>query len=109
MPALTTTTDGSPTLQADLDELSSLLWETFRGLRQSSPPPTSLLEAGTWGSLSSRHKHALSAVATAGPLSVTELARRLGLSLSTTSALVGQLDRAGLVHRAEDATDRRRT
>jgi DNA-binding MarR family transcriptional regulator len=52
---------------------------------------------------------ALLAVAAAGPLSVSELARRLGLGLSTTSALVGQLSRAGLLERAEDEADRRRT
>jgi DNA-binding MarR family transcriptional regulator len=52
---------------------------------------------------------ALRAVATAGPMSVSELARRLGLGLSTTSAIVGQLSRAGLIERAEDDADRRRT
>jgi DNA-binding MarR family transcriptional regulator len=52
---------------------------------------------------------ALLAVAVAGPLSVSELARRLGLGLSTTSAIVGQLSRAGLLERAEDDADRRRT
>ena len=52
---------------------------------------------------------ALLAVAAAGPLSVSELARRLGLGLSTTSAIVGQLSRAGLLERAEDDADRRRT
>jgi DNA-binding MarR family transcriptional regulator len=40
---------------------------------------------------------------------VSELARRLGLGLSTTSAIVGQLSRAGLLERAEDEADRRRT
>jgi DNA-binding MarR family transcriptional regulator len=52
---------------------------------------------------------ALIAIATVEPLSVTELATRLGLGLSTTSAIVGDLSRAGLVERAEDETDRRRT
>jgi DNA-binding MarR family transcriptional regulator len=42
-------------------------------------------------------------------MSVSELARRLGLGLSTTSAIVGQLSRAGLLDRAEDDADRRRT
>jgi DNA-binding MarR family transcriptional regulator len=51
----------------------------------------------------------LLAVALAGPLSVSDLAKRLGLGLSTTSTIVGQLDRAGLVHRSEDDADRRRT
>jgi DNA-binding MarR family transcriptional regulator len=49
------------------------------------------------------------AVAAAEPLSVSELSRRLGLGLSTTSALVGDLSRAGLLERSEDDEDRRRT
>src|SRR5271163_5011896 len=102
-------THHGPTIEEDVDELSSLLWETFRGLKQSSPPPQELRDAATRGSLGPRHMPALLAVAAAGPLSVSELARRLGLGLSTTSAIVGQLNRAGLLERAEDDTDRRRT
>jgi DNA-binding MarR family transcriptional regulator len=41
-------------------------------------------------------------------MSVTELADRLGLKLATTSLLVGELSRAGLVDRTEDENDRRR-
>jgi DNA-binding MarR family transcriptional regulator len=101
--------DPSPTIEENLDELSSLLWETFRGLKQSSPPPQELRDAATRGSLGPRHMPALLAVAAAGPLSVSDLARRLGLGLSTTSAIVGQLSRAGLLERAEDDADHRRT
>jgi DNA-binding MarR family transcriptional regulator len=103
------TGDSIQGLEESLDELSSLLWETFRGLKQSSPPPQELLEAATRESLGPRHMPAMLAVAAAGPLSVSELARRLGLGLSTTSAIVGQLSRAGLLERAEDDADRRRT
>jgi DNA-binding MarR family transcriptional regulator len=109
MPSTAAQTDRGPTIEEDLDELSSLLWETFRGLKQSSPPPQELRDAATRGSLGPRHMPALLAVAAAGPLSVSELARRLGLGLSTTSAIVGQLSRAGLLERAEDEADRRRT
>jgi DNA-binding MarR family transcriptional regulator len=98
-----------PTVEEDLDELSSLLWETVRGLKHLSPPPQELRDAAVRGSLGPRHMPALIAVATAGPLSVSELSRRLGLGLSSTSAIVGQLSRAGLLERAEDETDRRRT
>jgi DNA-binding MarR family transcriptional regulator len=105
----TGTSESNQGLEESLDELSSLLWETFRGLKQSSPPPQELLEAATRESLGPRHMPALLAVAAAGPLSVSELARRLGLGLSTTSAIVGQLSRAGLLERAEDEADRRRT
>jgi DNA-binding MarR family transcriptional regulator len=104
-----TQTDHSPTLADDLDELFSLLWETFRGLKHSSPPPQELRDAVTGGSIGPRHMPALLAVAAAGPLSVSELSRRLGLELSTTSAIVGELSRTGLLERAEDDADRRRT
>src|ERR1700734_1726502 len=102
-------TDRAATIEENVDELSSLLGETFRGLKHSSPPPQELRDAATRGPLGPRHMPALLAVAAAGPLSVSELARRLGLGLSTTSTIVGQLNRAGLLERAEDDTDRRRT
>jgi DNA-binding MarR family transcriptional regulator len=102
-------TDPSPTIEESVDELSALLWETFRGLKHASPPPQELRDAGTRGALGPRHMPALLAVAAVGSLSVSELARRLGLGLSTTSAIVGQLSRAGLLDRAEDDADRRRT
>jgi len=109
MPETTTKPDRKATIEGDLDELSALLAETFRGLKQSSPPPQQLRDAAERGSLGPRHMPALLAVAAAGPLSVSELARRLGLGLSSTSAIVGQLSRAGLLERAEDDADRRRT
>ena len=96
-------------VEQSLDELSALLGETLRGLKRSSPPPAEVREAAEGGSLGPRHMPALLAVATAGPMSVTELARRLGLGLSTTSAIVGELARAGLLERAEDERDHRRT
>jgi DNA-binding MarR family transcriptional regulator len=109
MPASSAQTSQAASIDTDLDELSSLLWETLRGLKQSSPPPQELRDAIEHGSLGPRHMPPLLAVAAAGPLSVSELARRLGLGLSTTSAIVGQLSRAGLLERAEDDADRRRT
>jgi DNA-binding MarR family transcriptional regulator len=109
MASVRTKTVSSKSVEQGLDELASLLGETFRGLKQSSPPPQELREAAARGSLGPRHMPALLAVAAAGPLSVSELARRLGLGLSTTSAIVGQLSRAGLLERAEDDSDRRRT
>jgi DNA-binding MarR family transcriptional regulator len=109
MAPATAQTEQALTIEENLDELSSLLWQTFRGLKYASPPPPELRDAATRGSLGPRHMPALIAVAEAGPLSVSELARRLGLGLSTTSTIVGQLNRAGLLERAEDNADRRRT
>jgi len=97
-------------VEADLQELSGLLWETLQALKRSGGgAPAELREAAERASLGPRHASTLLAVAAAEPLSVSELARRLGLGLSTTSALVGQLSRAGLLERSEDDADRRRT
>jgi DNA-binding MarR family transcriptional regulator len=97
------------TVGDDLDELSGLIWETLHALKRAGEAPAELHEAALRASLGPRHAPPLLAVAAAEPLSVSELARRLGLGLSTTSTLVGELSRAGLVQRAEDDTDRRRT
>jgi DNA-binding MarR family transcriptional regulator len=102
-------TDEDLAIEKDLGELASLLGETFRSLKQSSPAPAVLREAAERGSLNARHMPVLHAVTLAGPLSVSELAKRIGLSLSTTSGIVGELSRAGLVDRTEDDNDRRRT
>ncbi len=109
MAAAATATDDNAALEKHLDELSALLWGTFRGLKHTSPPPAALRDAAEHDGLGPRHMPALLAVAAAGPLSVSELARRLGLGLSTTSAIVGELSRAGLLERAEDEADHRRT
>ncbi len=44
-----------------------------------------------------------------GPLTVTELASRLELTLTTVSGVLADLDRAGFVSRQPDPGDRRRT
>jgi len=44
-----------------------------------------------------------------GPITLTELSRTLGMSHSTASGIVDRLQARGLVRRAEDAADRRRT
>jgi DNA-binding MarR family transcriptional regulator len=98
------------TVATDLEELSALLWETLQGLKRAGGgAPAELREAADRSSLGARHAPIVLAVAAAEPLSVSELARRLGLGLSTTSALVGDLSRAGLLERSEDDADRRRT
>jgi DNA-binding MarR family transcriptional regulator len=54
-------------------------------------------------------KHSPGELCAAGPLSVSELPERIGLSLSSASATVIELADAGLIERAEDPADRRRT
>ena len=61
------------------------------------------------GYLAPRHVGIFAIIALAGPLTVSELAARESLAVSTTSLLVTQLAEAGLVERREDTQDRRRT
>ena len=58
--------------------------------------------------LSPRHIAALEQIR-GGPVTVGELASRLGLTLPTVSGVLADLDRAGLVERRADPADRRRT
>ena len=94
---------------ADVAELTLVLGETLHALKQTRQPPDDLKAALEEASLAPRHVPALLTVAIGGPLSVSELAKRIGLGLPTTSTIVGELSRAGLVERAEDEADRRRT
>jgi DNA-binding MarR family transcriptional regulator len=59
--------------------------------------------------LTARHGAVLSQLAVAENVGVTQLARVIGVSLSTASELIGDLSRAGIVERREDPADRRRT
>ena len=58
--------------------------------------------------LSPRHVAALEQIR-GGPLTVGELASRLGLTLPTVSGVLADLDRAGFIDRRRDPADRRRT
>jgi DNA-binding MarR family transcriptional regulator len=97
------------TVEEDTLEFVMLIRATTRNLKSAGPPPARLLEARQRFELGPRHMSPLLTVALAGPLSVTELSEALGLRLSSTSTLVGQLSRAGLLTRVEDEDDRRRT
>jgi len=59
--------------------------------------------------LTARHGAVLSQLAVTENMGVTQLARVIGVSLSTASELIGDLSRAGIVERREDPADRRRT
>jgi DNA-binding MarR family transcriptional regulator len=58
--------------------------------------------------LSPRHVAALEQLLDR-PLTVSELASRLGLTLPTVSGVLADLDRAGFIERHPDSADRRRT
>jgi DNA-binding MarR family transcriptional regulator len=103
------TTALRPNVEDDLAELTALLPVTLHELKNSAPAPMPMRDAMERASLGKRHATALLAVAAVEPIGVSELAKRLGLLLSSTSTLVGELSRAGLLERAEDDQDRRRT
>jgi DNA-binding MarR family transcriptional regulator len=83
--------------------LMQLFPRVIRGMRRwqdrAAPAPAPL---------TSRHVAALDQIR-GGPLTVGELAVRLGLTLPTVSGVLADLDRAGLVDRRTDPADRRRT
>ena len=93
-------------------EVLTLLTTVVGGFKQRSKErgkPEAMEKAFESGELGERHVSPLLVLTTEGPLSVSELAGRLSLTLGTTSLLVGELSRAGLVERREDDADRRRT
>ncbi|HEY4451239.1 MAG TPA: MarR family winged helix-turn-helix transcriptional regulator [Solirubrobacteraceae bacterium] len=96
-------------VEQQLSELTALLPVTLHDLKNAAPAPMPMRDAMERASLGKRHASALLTVAGAEPIGVSELAKRLGLLLSSTSTIVGELSRAGLVQRSEDEHDRRRT
>lgn len=102
---------------ADVHELLTLMGRVMPALKGADCPPPPAFAApalggadgGEHGGLGPRHGPLLVLVALEGDLSVSELAARMGLSVSTVSLMVGELSRAGLVQRSEDERDRRRT
>jgi DNA-binding MarR family transcriptional regulator len=94
----------------DVREVLRLFVSVITGLKRGrTDVPNALREVFESGPLGPRHVPVLMAVAFGDPLSVGEIAERIGLSLATTSLMVGELDRQGIVVRAEDERDRRRT
>lgn len=79
----------------------------FQRARGEMPP--ALREVFTDNGLTARHGAVLTQLVPDRPSGVTELAARLGVSVSTVSELVANLAEAGLVERREDPTNRRRT
>jgi DNA-binding MarR family transcriptional regulator len=92
-------------------ELLGLFVAISKGIKddREEEKPEALRRAFEQESLGERHFPPLIVLSLEGPLSVTELADRIGLTVATTSQLVGELSRAELVERSEDEDDRRRT
>lgn len=94
----------------DLEQLRSLMRSVLRGLhRRRRPSPELLGLIDGEPRLGGRHVAVLAQAASAGPRSVGDLARELGLSLPAASKLVRDLEDHGLLERREDPDDRRRT
>ena len=93
----------------DIREVGSLIPAFLHALKTMGPPPLVIAAMKDTAHLTPRHLTALHYILLTGPQSVGELAARMHVALPTASLLVGELDRAGLVERAEDPTDRRRT
>jgi DNA-binding MarR family transcriptional regulator len=96
------------------DEIREVLWllaDVITGLKRSGGQeiPEECRSPFESGALGPRHVPVLMTVTFMGELSVSQIAERIGLSLATTSLMVGELAREGLVERTEDDRDRRRT
>jgi DNA-binding MarR family transcriptional regulator len=103
------TAEPETSVEDDVAELTALLPVTLHDLKSAVPAPMPMRDAIERAALGKRHASALLAVAAVEPIGVSELAKRLGLLLSSTSTIVGELSRAGLLERTEDDRDRRRT
>ncbi len=71
--------------------------------------PADIAEVFSLHGLTARHGGVLGQLAVVPSIGVSELARRMAVSLPTTSELAGDLRRAGLVVAEEDPDNRRRT
>jgi DNA-binding MarR family transcriptional regulator len=84
-----------------------LIASYFRRARSEMPP--ALLATFETHGLSNRHGAVLFQVLAADGISVGELARHIGVSMTNASQLVGDLTRAGWLNRTSDPADHRRT
>jgi DNA-binding MarR family transcriptional regulator len=104
--------DVNRSVEDDLQELVQLFTQVVQSQKRGSAdlhPPQAFVDAFEQNKLGPRHVRVLLNLAFEDAQSVSRLAERIGLSLGTTSLMVGELSRAGLVERAEDEHDRRRT
>ncbi len=95
---------GTPQHSAMCLRLMQAFRRVSRGMRRwqdsAAPPATA--------PLSPRHVAALEQLL-GGPVTVGDLASRLGLTLPTVSGVLADLDHAGFIERRPDPADRRRT
>ncbi|MGP4001487.1 MarR family winged helix-turn-helix transcriptional regulator [Streptomyces sp. 8N706] len=94
--------------EVELVGLVPLLEPFFRGSVVRDLMPAPLRDAMETHGLTPRHGAVLPQLLAGQPLTVSEIAHRLHVSVPTASELVGALSRAGIVNRAEDPANRRR-
>ncbi|MGW6916240.1 MarR family winged helix-turn-helix transcriptional regulator [Kitasatospora sp. NPDC054939] len=94
--------------EVEVAALVPLLEPYFRGAEVRGLMPEPLRAAMEAHGLTPRHGAVLPQLLAGPPLAVGEIARRLHVSLPTASELVGALNRAGIVERAQDPANRRR-
>lgn len=102
--------DAGDAVDEDLKSLVRLFTRVMKQVRDpAQDAPGRLRDLLGDAGLANRHLAPLISLAVDGPAAVGELAQRLALSPNTTSQLVNELHRGGLVRRIEDDLDRRRT
>lgn len=99
---------------ADLLELLQIMPPVIRAMKRQRPeeesePPAAMRALLNAGALGPRHLPVIVALSLQGTMTVSELARRIGLGVAATSLMVGELAKAGVVERHVDESDRRRT
>ena len=103
--------DVNRSIEDDLQELVQLFAHVVQSQKRggANQSPQAFVDAFEQNHLGPRHVRVLMNLAFEDAQSVSRLAERIGLSLGTTSLMVGELSKAGLVLRSEDEQDRRRT
>lgn len=100
----------SPSSTTDAAAVYLALGAVVKRLRRHPLPGDQGLGAALQGmNPAPRHIVALLQVASDGPIGMTDLAERLGISLATTSQVVSDLADWGVIERTNDPADRRRT
>jgi DNA-binding MarR family transcriptional regulator len=96
------------TLEGDLRVLQVLFPHVMAAFKRTAIPDE---VRGIFAdpALGPRHLMPVAHLIYEGPMTVNELARRLDLAPATTSLMVGELSRSGVIERREDEADRRRT
>lgn len=106
--------DAGVEVDAALLELLTIMPPVIRALKRQRGthepgPPAAVKALLSGGALGPRHLPVIVVLALQGTMTVSELARRIGLGVAATSLMVGELHRAGIVERHADESDRRRT